>query len=55
MEVWDAIRAERDGLLAMLATLTPAQWDVPSLCAAWRVRDVVAHLTFLTNIPYKGE
>ncbi|MEU2830507.1 maleylpyruvate isomerase N-terminal domain-containing protein [Streptomyces lavendulae] len=24
-------------------TLTPAQWDAPSLCGAWRVREVAAH------------
>ena len=27
-----------------LRTLTPAQWDAPSLCAGWRVRDVVGHM-----------
>ncbi|WP_042367936.1 maleylpyruvate isomerase family mycothiol-dependent enzyme [Streptacidiphilus neutrinimicus] len=38
--------AERERLAALLAELTPAQWDAPSLCAGWRVREVVAHLTF---------
>ncbi len=37
-------RAERGDLIELLATLTPAQWDAPSLCAGWRVRDVVAHV-----------
>lgn len=37
-------RAERGELADLLATLTPAQWDAPSLCAGWRVRDVVAHM-----------
>jgi uncharacterized protein (TIGR03083 family) len=37
-------RAEQTDLVALLATLTPAQWDAPSLCDGWRVRDVVAHL-----------
>ena len=37
-------RAEQADLAAFLATLTPAQWDTPSLCEGWRVRDVVAHI-----------
>ncbi|QJY50549.1 maleylpyruvate isomerase family mycothiol-dependent enzyme [Pseudonocardia broussonetiae] len=37
-------RDERADLADLLATLTPAQWDAPSLCAGWRVRDVVAHM-----------
>lgn len=37
-------RDERADLADLLATLTPAQWDTPSLCATWRVRDVVAHM-----------
>jgi len=42
-------RAERADLLAVLTGLTPQQWDTPSLCAGWRVRDVVAHM-----ISYEG-
>lgn len=37
--------AERTALTQMLADLTPAQWDAPSLCEGWRVREVVAHMT----------
>lgn len=37
-------QAERADLTDLLATLTPAQWECPSLCAGWRVRDVVAHM-----------
>lgn len=36
--------AERADITDLLATLTPAQWDAPTLCQAWRVRDVVAHM-----------
>ena len=39
------IVAERTGLAAMLAGLRPEQWDAPTLCAGWRVREVVAHMT----------
>ncbi|GAA2557541.1 maleylpyruvate isomerase family mycothiol-dependent enzyme [Pseudonocardia hydrocarbonoxydans] len=37
-------RDERADLADLLATLSPDQWDAPSLCAGWRVRDVVAHM-----------
>lgn len=35
---------ERTELAEFLATLTPEEWDAPSLCEGWRVRDVVAHM-----------
>lgn len=38
-------RVERARLVSLLADLTPEQWDTPSLCAGWRVREVVAHIT----------
>ena len=43
----DAIRLaqdERADLAAFLAGLTPEQWEAPTLCSRWRVRDVVAHI-----------
>lgn len=40
----DMAHAEREDLVAFLAGLTPEQWDAPSLCTGWRVRDVVAHM-----------
>jgi uncharacterized protein (TIGR03083 family) len=36
-------RLEREDFADFLARLTPEQWDSPSLCADWSVRDVVAH------------
>jgi uncharacterized protein (TIGR03083 family) len=36
--------AERADLLALLEGLSPAQWEAPTLCLGWRVRDVVAHV-----------
>jgi uncharacterized protein (TIGR03083 family) len=36
--------AERTDLANLLATLRPEQWEAPSLCEGWRVRDVVAHV-----------
>jgi uncharacterized protein (TIGR03083 family) len=40
-----AVVAERTELAALLAGFTPEQWDAPTLCAGWRVREVVAHTT----------
>lgn len=42
--VWDHTIDARRSLAATLATLTPEEWDHPSLCDAWRVRDVAAHV-----------
>ncbi len=35
--------AERTDFAEFLGQLTPAQWEAPTLCERWRVRDVVAH------------
>lgn len=43
-DVMELARAERADLAELLATLTPRQWQAPSLCGDWRVRDVVAHV-----------
>lgn len=37
-------RDERADLADFLATLTPQQWEAPSLCSGWTVKDVVAHV-----------
>ncbi|SOC52726.1 TIGR03083 family protein [Blastococcus aggregatus] len=42
--VWAAVDRERLDLADLLDDLTPAEWEQPSLCAGWRVRDVAAHL-----------
>lgn len=44
-DIWTTISAERGALADDLAALTPAQWETPSLCSKWTVRDVVAHLS----------
>ncbi len=49
-DVWADVRQEREALLELLETLTPEQWDAPSLCAEWRVRDVVAHMVSETRM-----
>lgn len=37
-------REERTDLAVLLRELTPPEWQAPSLCAGWTVRDVVTHL-----------
>jgi uncharacterized protein (TIGR03083 family) len=36
-------RDEREELADLLQSLTPQQWDSPTLCERWRVRDVAIH------------
>jgi len=33
-----------DELLSLLAGLTPAEWDAPTVCPGWSVKDVALHL-----------
>ena len=40
-----AVAAEYLALADLLEPLPVERWDTPSLCAGWRVREVVAHLT----------
>ena len=44
MEHWEAIASERVALADVLEGLNSEQWATPSLCGAWTVREVVAHL-----------
>lgn len=52
-QIREEVRAERREQVTMLAALSPEQWNAPSLCAGWRVREVVAHTTmpFRTSLP----
>ncbi|NUR29434.1 MAG: maleylpyruvate isomerase family mycothiol-dependent enzyme [Catenulispora sp.] len=43
--VWTAVDTERLSLAALLEDLDDDEWETPSLCAGWRVREVAAHLT----------
>jgi uncharacterized protein (TIGR03083 family) len=44
-DVWRCIDSQRASLADLFDDLSPAEWETPSLCAGWRVRDVAAHLT----------
>jgi uncharacterized protein (TIGR03083 family) len=43
--IQDMIAAERRELADLLGALPPSGWDSPTLCAGWRVAEVVAHMT----------
>ena len=44
--VWRHIDSERAWMADFLESLPAEDWQRPSLCAGWTVRDVGAHLTF---------
>lgn len=44
MDVMEMAAAERAEMADFLDSLSPEQWESPSLCAGWRVRDVAAHV-----------
>jgi uncharacterized protein (TIGR03083 family) len=46
--------AERTNLADFLSTLTVDQWEAPSLCERWRVRDVVAHVMSFDGVNLAG-
>jgi uncharacterized protein (TIGR03083 family) len=49
-ELREAVAAERGEQAELLADLRPEQWDAPTLCEGWRVREVIAH----TTMPYRA-
>lgn len=53
-EINSAVRTERLNFCDYLDGLTDAQWAARSLCSAWTVREVTAHLTVTTRatIPF---
>ncbi len=50
MEHWETIAAERRCLADQLDGLTPDEWATQSLCEAWTVRGVVAHLVMTHKV-----
>ena len=43
-QLWATIHHERARLADLLETLSDEEWNQPSLCDGWRVRDVAAHV-----------
>ena len=51
--VWDVVVAERFALRALLRELDAEEWDHPSVCEGWRVRDVAAHVISAPQVRWK--
>ena len=43
--VWRTIDTQRSELADLMETFSADDWETPSLCTGWRVREVAAHLT----------
>jgi uncharacterized protein (TIGR03083 family) len=57
-DLWTLIHPERQALLNDVAGLSDEQWNTPSLCAGWTVRDTLAHMTSAAKMTpgrYVGE
>lgn len=52
-EIWPLIADERRDIADLLEGLTDEQWNTPSLCGEWTVRDVAGHLTAGFNLSWK--
>ena len=48
---WRVIEHQRRSLADLLEDLTEEQWEAPSLCVGWRVRDVAAHVAMAPQPP----
>lgn len=44
MDLMPLATEERADFVSLLAGLEPREWEQPTLCGAWRVRDVAAHV-----------
>ena len=43
-DIWSMIAAEREDFSDFLKMLSPGDWEKPSLCTDWKIKEVVAHL-----------
>ena len=51
---WQVVEQQRVAIADLLDGLTPQQWESPSLCAGWRIRDVAAHVSLVGLPPSAG-
>ncbi|NUO46078.1 MAG: maleylpyruvate isomerase family mycothiol-dependent enzyme [Streptomyces sp.] len=49
-ELWQVVDRERASLADLLESLDAEEWETPTRCGDWRVRDVAAHLTLAARI-----
>lgn len=45
-EIWPEVDAYRGRLITLLTGITDDDWQRPSLCRGWTVKDALAHLTY---------
>jgi uncharacterized protein (TIGR03083 family) len=45
----EGLRAERDATLTIAKSLTDDEWNAPSDCDGWAVRDVIAHMASIMH------
>ncbi|WP_433715433.1 maleylpyruvate isomerase family mycothiol-dependent enzyme [Nocardia sp. CA-084685] len=48
---WRVIEQQRRAVADVLDDLVPNEWELPSLCANWRIRDVAAHIALAPQPP----
>ncbi|MEV1084843.1 maleylpyruvate isomerase family mycothiol-dependent enzyme [Streptomyces sp. NPDC050211] len=53
-ELWQVVDRERASLADLLEGLSPEEWETPTRCGDWRVRDVAAHLTIAARSTYRS-
>ncbi len=51
---WQVIDQQRLRVIEVLTRLRPEDWQAPSLCAGWTVRDVASHLSLAALAPPVG-
>jgi uncharacterized protein (TIGR03083 family) len=51
VDLWAVIAEERASILETFEALPPEQWDTPSLCGQWTVRQVLGHLVIAADPP----
>lgn len=53
-ESWQVVVEQRLAIAELLAGLAEWDWEQPSLCSGWSVRDVAAHVTLIPLPPSPG-
>jgi uncharacterized protein (TIGR03083 family) len=53
-ESWQVIAERRLSLADLLEDLSDAEWQAPSLCDGWQIRDVAAHIAMAPQVPGLG-
>ncbi len=49
-ESWRIIAGQRLALADLLESVSAEEWETPSLCEGWRVRDVAAHIAMAPQV-----